>query len=186
MFRYRVSIAAALASFFARAKGTLLGIFNMFSGGALERLSVFALGIMPYISASIILQLIDCGHTASGTIVKRRRTGAQKNYTVYPLRDGCFKYYSGIRYQCRTGKHESPGGAPVVMIRDGVSADDGDYLDGRYGIYHVAGGTNYRTRNRQWYFPDYFCRYCCPNADGISEIPFGLLSTGEMGHICHH
>jgi len=40
----------ALASFFARAKGTLLGLFDMFSGGALERLSVFALGIMPYIS----------------------------------------------------------------------------------------------------------------------------------------
>ena len=48
----------ALASFFARAKGTLLGLFDMFSGGALERLSVFALGIMPYISASIILQLL--------------------------------------------------------------------------------------------------------------------------------
>jgi preprotein translocase subunit SecY len=50
--------ADALASFFAKAKGTLLGMFDMFSGGALERLSVFALGIMPYISASIILQLL--------------------------------------------------------------------------------------------------------------------------------
>ena len=50
--------AAALAEIFDRAKGTILGIFNMFSGGALERLSVFALGIMPYISASIILQLM--------------------------------------------------------------------------------------------------------------------------------
>jgi len=50
--------AVALASFFARAKGTILGLFDMFSGGALERLSVFALGIMPYISASIILQLL--------------------------------------------------------------------------------------------------------------------------------
>ncbi len=50
--------SVALAEIFARAKGTILGIFNMFSGGALERLSVFALGIMPYISASIILQLL--------------------------------------------------------------------------------------------------------------------------------
>jgi preprotein translocase subunit SecY len=50
--------AEALASFFAKAKGTLLGMFDMFSGGALEKLSVFALGIMPYISASIILQLL--------------------------------------------------------------------------------------------------------------------------------
>jgi len=50
--------SVALADIFNRAKGTVLGIFNMFSGGALEKLSVFALGIMPYISASIILQLL--------------------------------------------------------------------------------------------------------------------------------
>ncbi|RLA93756.1 MAG: preprotein translocase subunit SecY, partial [Deltaproteobacteria bacterium] len=43
--------AAALAALFAQAKGTLLGFFDMFSGGAMRRLSVFALGIMPYISA---------------------------------------------------------------------------------------------------------------------------------------
>ncbi len=48
----------ALAKIFEAHKGGILGIFNMFSGGALERLSVFALGIMPYISASIILQLL--------------------------------------------------------------------------------------------------------------------------------
>ena len=48
----------ALASFFKQAEGTIFGIVNMFSGGAFERLSVFALGIMPYISASIILQLL--------------------------------------------------------------------------------------------------------------------------------
>jgi len=41
-----------------QASGTLLGLFNMFSGGALERLSIFALGIMPYISASIIMSLL--------------------------------------------------------------------------------------------------------------------------------
>ncbi len=50
--------SVALASFFSGAKSTLLDLFNIFSGGALERLSVFALGIMPYISASIILQLL--------------------------------------------------------------------------------------------------------------------------------
>jgi preprotein translocase subunit SecY len=40
----------ALASFFKQARGTLFGLFDMFSGGALENMSVFALGIMPYIS----------------------------------------------------------------------------------------------------------------------------------------
>ncbi|HOG08637.1 MAG TPA: preprotein translocase subunit SecY, partial [Syntrophales bacterium] len=48
----------ALGAFFEQAKGSLLGLFDMFAGGALSNLSVFALGIMPYISASIILQLL--------------------------------------------------------------------------------------------------------------------------------
>jgi preprotein translocase subunit SecY len=47
----------ALEQFFNQQSGTILSMFNMFSGGALERLSIFALGIMPYISASIILQM---------------------------------------------------------------------------------------------------------------------------------
>lgn len=48
----------ALAAFFQQTQGTLLGFFDMFSGGALSRLTIFALGIMPYISASIILELL--------------------------------------------------------------------------------------------------------------------------------
>jgi preprotein translocase subunit SecY len=50
--------AQALAAFFEQAKGTLFGLFDMFSGGAFRQQSVFALGIMPYISATIILQLL--------------------------------------------------------------------------------------------------------------------------------
>jgi preprotein translocase subunit SecY len=48
----------ALARMFEQQRGTILDMFNMFSGGALERLSLFALGVMPYISASIIVQLL--------------------------------------------------------------------------------------------------------------------------------
>ena len=47
-----------LADLFRQNEGTILSLFNMFSGGALERMSIFALGIMPYISASIIMQLM--------------------------------------------------------------------------------------------------------------------------------
>ena len=47
----------ALSDFFANSEGTLLNLYNMFSGGALQRFSVFVLGIMPYISASIIMQI---------------------------------------------------------------------------------------------------------------------------------
>ena len=48
-----------LAAMFNQNQGTILGLFNMFSGGALERMSILALGIMPYISASIIMQLMS-------------------------------------------------------------------------------------------------------------------------------
>jgi len=49
---------AQLAAVFEQQKGTILDMFNMFSGGALKRFSIFALGVMPYISASIIVQLL--------------------------------------------------------------------------------------------------------------------------------
>jgi preprotein translocase subunit SecY len=75
----------ALAAFFARAKGTLLGLFDMFSGGALERLSVFALGIMPYISASIILQLLTVVVPHLERLSKEGEAGRKKitQYTRY-------------------------------------------------------------------------------------------------------
>jgi len=77
--------SVALAEIFARAKGTILGIFNMFSGGALERLSVFALGIMPYISASIILQLMTVVIPHLERLKKEGEQGRKKitQYTRY-------------------------------------------------------------------------------------------------------
>ncbi len=75
----------ALSSFFAQAKGTLLGLFDMFSGGALENLSVFALGIMPYISASIILQLLTVVSPHLEKLSKEGEAGRRKitQYTRY-------------------------------------------------------------------------------------------------------
>jgi preprotein translocase subunit SecY len=77
--------SVALAEIFDRAKGTILGIFNMFSGGALERLSVFALGIMPYISASIILQLMTVVIPHLEQLKKEGEQGRKKitQYTRY-------------------------------------------------------------------------------------------------------
>jgi preprotein translocase subunit SecY len=77
--------ADALASFFAQAKGTLFSLVDMFSGGALERLSVFALGIMPYISASIILQLLTVVVPHLDRLSKEGEAGRKKitQYTRY-------------------------------------------------------------------------------------------------------
>ena len=75
----------ALAAFFKAAQGTLLGLFDMFSGGALSQLSVFALGIMPYISASIILQLLTVVIPHLERLSKEGEAGRRKitQYTRY-------------------------------------------------------------------------------------------------------
>jgi preprotein translocase subunit SecY len=75
----------ALAKIFEAHKGGILGIFNLFSGGALERLSVFALGIMPYISASIILQLLTVVVPHLERLSKEGEQGRKKitQYTRY-------------------------------------------------------------------------------------------------------
>ena len=77
--------AHALALFFQRQQGNLLGLMDVFSGGALRRLSVFALGIMPYISASIILQLLAVVVPALEKLQKEGEQGRKKitQYTRY-------------------------------------------------------------------------------------------------------
>ena len=74
---------AALASFFEQQSGTIIDMFNMFSGGALERFSILALGIMPYISASIIMQLMSATMPALKEIKKTRRSRKKENNTIY-------------------------------------------------------------------------------------------------------
>ncbi len=69
---------AALAVMFDQQQGTILSMFNMFSGGALSRLSVFALGIMPYISASIIMQLLIAVHPKLTQMNKEGAVGKRK------------------------------------------------------------------------------------------------------------
>ena len=75
----------ALAAFFEQTRGSLLGLFDMFAGGALSNLSVFALGIMPYISASIILQLLTVAIPHLEKLSKEGEAGRRKitQYTRY-------------------------------------------------------------------------------------------------------
>ena len=75
----------ALARFFEQQQGTILDVFNMFSGGALERLSIFALGVMPYISASIIIQMMAAVMPSLAAIKKEGESGRRKltQYTRY-------------------------------------------------------------------------------------------------------
>ena len=70
---------------FRQNEGTILSLFNMFSGGALERMSIFALGIMPYISASIIMQLMTAVSPSLEQLKKEGESGRRKisQYTRY-------------------------------------------------------------------------------------------------------
>lgn len=74
-----------LADMFNQNQGTILGMFNMFSGGALERMSILALGIMPYISASIIMQLMTAVTPSLEQLKKEGDAGRRKinQYTRY-------------------------------------------------------------------------------------------------------
>jgi preprotein translocase subunit SecY len=74
-----------LAALFEQNQGTILSLFNMFSGGALERMSIFALGIMPYISASIIMQLLTAVSPTLEQLKKEGESGRRKisQYTRY-------------------------------------------------------------------------------------------------------
>lgn len=75
----------ALAQFFQQNQGTILDMFNMFSGGALQRFTLFALGVMPYISASIIMQLLTVMVPSLEQIKKEGQSGQRKitQYTRY-------------------------------------------------------------------------------------------------------
>lgn len=76
---------AQLAALFSQNQGTILGLANMFSGGALERMSILALGIMPYISASIIMQLMSAVTPQLEALKKEGESGRRKisQYTRY-------------------------------------------------------------------------------------------------------
>ena len=74
-----------LANFFSEQQNTIFGLFNMFSGGALSRVTVFAIGIMPYISASIMIQLFTVVVPSLEQLKKEGESGRRKinQYTRY-------------------------------------------------------------------------------------------------------
>lgn len=76
---------AALAAFFDQQAGNILGLFNLFSGGALSRFGIFALGIMPYISSSIIMQMASMVVPTLQALRKEGESGRRKitQYTRY-------------------------------------------------------------------------------------------------------
>ncbi len=108
--------ADALMALFSRAGGTIFGFIDMFSGGALRRLSICALGIMPYISASIILQLLTVVFPSIKEMQKEGPEGRRKiaYYTRYLTVAICLIQGFGIAIGLE--RMTGPNGQPIVMF----------------------------------------------------------------------
>ncbi len=109
--------SAALADFFESAKNTLFGLFDMFSGGGLRNLSIFALGIMPYISSSIIIQLLTVVSPELAKMQKEEGAAGRKKITQY-TRYGTvlITLIQGFGIAVGLESMASPTGAPVVLV----------------------------------------------------------------------
>ncbi|MFO7605625.1 MAG: preprotein translocase subunit SecY [Desulfurivibrionaceae bacterium] len=111
----------ALAAFFQKSSATLFDMFNMFSGGALENFSIFALGIMPYISASIIFQLLTVVVPQLEALKKEGESGRQKitQYTRYAT--VVLSLIQGLFISIGLESMAAPGGGEMIVNDPGWS-----------------------------------------------------------------
>lgn len=105
----------ALSAFFEQYSSTLFGMLNMFSGGGLENFSIFALGIMPYISASIIIQLLTVVVPHLEALSKEGESGRRKitQYTRYST--VVLSVVQALFIAAGLEGHTAPNGMPIVM-----------------------------------------------------------------------
>ncbi|MBD3325097.1 preprotein translocase subunit SecY [candidate division KSB3 bacterium] len=108
--------AQVLTEIFESAQGTVLGMVDLFTGGALKRLTVFALGIMPYISASIILQLLTVVVPYLERLAKEGEQGRKKitQYTRYGT--VVLSAVQALGISIGLESMQGPAGAPVVPV----------------------------------------------------------------------
>ena len=106
---------AAVATMFEQTRGSIVDVFNMFSGGALKRLSILALGVMPYISASIIIQMMSSIVPQLEQLKKEGESGRRKitQYTRYGTVALATFQALGIAIAI---EGQQAGGGPVVLI----------------------------------------------------------------------
>jgi preprotein translocase subunit SecY len=105
----------ALAKLFEQQRGTILDMFNMFSGGALERFSLFALGIMPYISASIIVQLLTKVSPKLEQLSKEGAAGKRKITQYTRMGTLALATFQGFGVAVMLESQVAPGNLPVVV-----------------------------------------------------------------------
>ena len=141
---------------FNQQSGSALGLMDLFSGGNLRRMTIFALGIMPYITASIIFQLLTVVYEPLARIQKEGELGRRK-ITQWT------RYVTVI-----LGALQSIGIAAILTAagtgaesRHRLQPDDRADADRRHRVHHVAGRADYRSRHRQRHEPADLCRHRC-------------------------
>jgi preprotein translocase subunit SecY len=146
---------AQLAEAVPSQQGGILDMFNMFSGGALSRFTIFALGIMPYISASIIMQLLTVVSPQLEALKKEGEAGRRKitQYTRYGTARS-LATFQGWRY-CRRARVA----ARWWSIPAAVPVDYGRHAGDGHDVPDVARRADYGARSRQRHFADHFCRH---------------------------
>ncbi len=151
--------AAFEASFLGQKQG-VLDMFNMFSGGAVQRMAVFALNIMPYISASIIIQLLSSVVPSLEAIKKEGEQGRKilNQYTRYlTVILAVFQAYGiSIGLEGRAGIVSDPG----LLFRISTIVT----LDRRHDVSGLARRADHLARRRQWILAHHLRRYRRPVA----------------------
>ena len=110
----------ALEQLFQAQAGTIFGFLDIFSGGNLRRFSIFALGIMPYITASIILQLATVVVPYLEKLSKEGELGRKQDHPVHPLPDRRAHAVPGLHDGDRAGTHRA-----VAAVRRSCSIPAG-------------------------------------------------------------
>ena len=145
----------ALTQAFQQQSSGILGMFNMFAGGAVERMAIFALGIMPYISASIILQLMTAVVPTLEQLKKEGEQGRKviNQYTRYlTVVLAVFQSYGiAVGLEGSTG-HRHRSGLVLPLHR-------GRHADRRHDVPDVARRADHLARHRQRHLADHLRRH---------------------------
>ena len=169
----------ALQQLFDQQAGTIFGFLDVFSGGNLRRLSIFALGIMPYITASIILQLLTVVWPYLERLSKEGQLGRKKitQYTRYLT--VVLSLFQGFATSLALAQDRlrSPH---CAQSRLGLHLNDHADFDYRDRLCHVAWGTDFRTGYWERDFADYIRRHSGgPGSGGNFPGPGAASSLGN-------
>ena len=148
--------ADKLQQFFEQNRGSFLGFVDLFSGGQFRRLTIFALGIMPYITASIILQLLTVVYEPLAKLQKEGELGRKKitQWTRYLTVILSAVQSFGIAISLTEGRAD-------FVLNPGRRLHPDDHADPDHGqrLHHVAGRADHRARRWQRHVAADFCRH---------------------------